>query len=158
MTSPARKRTFTPAMMLGALAVVAVIAVATFGVHATGFVGQIRLQQNTVAHASVPHLAGRVLGLGGATNGIRTVALGAFAVAAALALRAAYRRRDEPGGWIAPAGWATLALLATTAWLLPWYVVWVLPLAAIGGDKRLEVATLSFCAYVVATRVTFLLG
>jgi Glycosyltransferase family 87 len=144
--------------MLGALAVVAVIALETFGVHAAGFVGQIRLQQNTVAHASVPHLVGRVLGLGGATDGIRAVALGAFAVAVAFALRAAYRGRDEPAGWIAPAGWATLALLATTAWLLPWYVVWMLPLAALGGDRRLELAALVFCAYVVSARVTFLLG
>lgn len=143
--------------MIGALAVVAVAALATFGAHATGFVGQIRLQQHTVAHASVPDMVGRALGLGGLTGGIRAVALVVFALSVALALRAALRAR-RPGGWIAPAGWATLALLVTTAWLLPWYVVWLLPFAALGGDRRLELATLVFCAYVVAARVTFLLG
>ena len=32
-------------------------------------------------------------------------------VALVLLLRAAWRRRDVPGGWIAPAGWATLGVL-----------------------------------------------
>ena len=39
--------------------------------------------------------------------------------------------------WIAGAGWAALALLVTAASLLPWYVAWLLPLAALGRDRRL---------------------
>jgi hypothetical protein len=35
------------------------------------------------------------------------------------------RRRD----WLSGAGWATLALLASLGWLMPWYVIWLLPLA-----------------------------
>jgi hypothetical protein len=143
--------------MIAALVVVFAAAFAAFGLHAAGFVGQIRLQQHTVGITSVPNMVGRGLGLGGLTGGIRAVALVAFALSVAFALNAAWRAR-RGDGWIAPAGWATFALLVTTAWLLPWYVVWLLPLAAIGGDRRLEAATLAFCAYVVATRVTFLLG
>ena len=39
--------------------------------------------------------------------------------------------------WIAGAGWATVCLLLTTGFLVPWYVAWLIPLAALGGDRRL---------------------
>ena len=70
-------------------------------------------------------------------------------VAVALLLRAAWRRRTEPDGWIAPAGWATLGVLLTTAWLVPWYAIWLLPLAALGGDRRLLGASIALCAYMM---------
>jgi hypothetical protein len=35
---------------------------------------------------------------------------------------------------------------------MPWYVVWLLPLAALGRDRRLLAGTLLMCAYVVAVR------
>ena len=49
--------------------------------------------------------------------------------------------------------WATLCLLLCSAWLLPWYVVWVLPFAAVGNSPRLRAATLVFTCYVIASRV-----
>jgi Glycosyltransferase family 87 len=42
--------------------------------------------------------------------------------------------------WIVGAGWATVALLLTTGFLVPWYVAWLLPLAALSSDRRLLVA------------------
>ena len=42
--------------------------------------------------------------------------------------------------WIVGAGWATAALLVTTGFLVPWYVAWLLPLAALSSDKRLLAA------------------
>jgi len=39
--------------------------------------------------------------------------------------------------WIAAAGWAAVALLVTAASLLPWYIAWLMPLAALGRDRRL---------------------
>ena len=74
-------------------------------------------------------------------------------VAVALLLRAAWRRRGLPGGWIAPAGWATLGVLLTTAWLVPWYAIWLLPLAALGADRRLVVASVALCAYMMVIAV-----
>jgi hypothetical protein len=55
------------------------------------------------------------------------------------------RRRD----WLTGAGWATLALLCSLAWLVPWYVVWLLPLAALGTSIRLRRATLAFAVFVM---------
>jgi alpha-1,6-mannosyltransferase len=42
--------------------------------------------------------------------------------------------------WIVGAGWATVALLVTTGFLVPWYVAWLLPLAALTSDRRLLTA------------------
>ena len=36
------------------------------------------------------------------------------------------------------AGWATLAILLASAWLVPWYLLWLLPLVALAADRRLD--------------------
>jgi hypothetical protein len=55
------------------------------------------------------------------------------------------RNRD----WLSGAGWSTLALVASLAWLVPWYIIWVLPLAALGTSVRLRRAALAFTAFLV---------
>ena len=75
----------------------------------------------------------------------------AFVGVAAVALLLAWRGRD----WISAAGWATLALLVATQWLLPWYLVWLLPLAALARDRKLLVGTLAFTALLVAIRTSY---
>ena len=47
------------------------------------------------------------------------------------------------------AGWSMVAPLACTAWLLSWDAIWALPLAAVGGERRLRVAVLLACAHAV---------
>jgi hypothetical protein len=53
------------------------------------------------------------------------------------------------GHWITLAGWATLALILSLAWLMPWYAIWLTPLAALGGSVRLRRATLALTVYMV---------
>lgn len=129
-------------------------AVAAFGGDALGFINQIREQQRFVAADSVPRRVAGLLGYDALPSGLRLAFGLAFAAAVVWLLWATWRKRID---WIAGAGWATLALLLSTAWLVPWYVVWLLPLAAAGRDSRLRVATLLFCTFVVLTRVTYLL-
>jgi hypothetical protein len=107
-----------------------------------------RDQQNLVATSSLPNQVGRWLGLGGLTPGIRAVALGVFAVALVFLIARTWRGMN----WITAAGWATLAMLATSAWIMPWYVIWVLPLAALGRDRRLVVGALAMCVFLVLMR------
>ena len=57
------------------------------------------------------------------------------------------RRKD----WLVGAGWSTLALLVGLAWLVPWYVVWVLPLAALGTSPWLRRATALMTIFLVMT-------
>ena len=41
------------------------------------------------------------------------------------------------------AGWAGAGLLLATTWLLPWYLIWVLPLAALSRDRPLQLLVLA---------------
>ncbi len=43
--------------------------------------------------------------------------------------------------WVAASGWTLLAVVVASTWLLAWYTLWALPLAAISRDRRLLYAT-----------------
>lgn len=132
-----------------ALAAVALVGVLGFGVHALGFLSAIGEQQQLVATHSVPAETARLVGIGTPTHPTpgwwRHLYIGGFVVVLAYALWRTARGAD----WRVAAGWSTIALLLCTAWLLPWYAIWVLPLAAVSGDRRLCAATLLLCAYAV---------
>jgi alpha-1,6-mannosyltransferase len=142
---PARERALAAGGAAVGVAVLAVVGLAGFGSHALGFLGAVSEQQQLVAVHSVPAETARLVGLSGTPAWWRHAFLGAFAALAVLALWRTARGAD----WRTCAGWATLALLAATAWLLPWYVIWALPLAAVSGDRRLRAVTLVFCAYAI---------
>ena len=127
------------------LGAVAVLGVAGFGVHALGFLTAIGEQQQLVATHSVPAETARLLGLSGTPGWWRDLWVAGFLVALLFALWRVARGAD----WRVAAGWTTLALLVSTAWLLPWYAVWPLPLAAVCGDRRLRGAVLALCAYAI---------
>jgi alpha-1,6-mannosyltransferase len=59
-------------------------------------------------------------------------------VSAVLAVRCIWTRN-----WLAAAGWSTLVLLATMGWVLPWYALWLLPLAALARSRFLVPATVA---------------
>ncbi|HLB22061.1 MAG TPA: glycosyltransferase 87 family protein [Solirubrobacteraceae bacterium] len=130
------------ALSLLALGAVGLIG---FGSHALGFLNAVGEQQQLVAVHSVPAETARLLGLHGTPDWWRNIFAGLFVLVLAYSLWRTARGAD----WRVAAGWATLALLLSTAWLLPWYAIWLLPLAAVGGDRRLRAATLLFCAYAV---------
>jgi hypothetical protein len=140
-----------------ALAVAGVVAlsVIAFGGDALESLGVLSDNQSRTSRWSIPQRTADALAAltGGSAGSIVDYTRAAFAVmlaaALALLLRAAWRRRAEIAGWLAPAGWATLALLLASAWLVPWYAIWVLPLAALAADRRLVVATIGFCAYMM---------
>jgi hypothetical protein len=127
------------------LALVAVIGLIGFGSHAFGFAGAVSEQQQLVATHSLPAETARLVGLHGTPGWWRHCFIAGFAVVFLYALWRTLRGAD----WRVAAGWTTLALLLATAWLLPWYAIWPLPLAAVSGDRRLRAATLLFCAYAL---------
>ncbi|MCW2953067.1 MAG: hypothetical protein JWQ48_2237 [Conexibacter sp.] len=135
---------------LAGAAGVSVVAWAAFGTHAFELLSQVREQQRFVAPYAVPQKVTELLGRDQLPIALRIALEGALAAALLGLLWATWRRRV---GWIAAAGWATLALLVTTAWLLPWYVIWLLPLAAVARDRWLRLLTLAFCGFVLWTNV-----
>jgi hypothetical protein len=129
------------------LVLLAAIALVGFGTHALAFVGTATEQeerQQTATH-SIPTELARLVGLNGTPNWWRIAFLGLFALVVLFALARTAKGTD----WRVAAGWTTLALLCATAWLLPWYAIWALPLAAVCSDRRLRAATLVFCTYAV---------
>jgi hypothetical protein len=103
-------------------------------------------QSSLLTPFSIPNLLGDLIGAGGGAPWLLHVCDAALV---ALIGWLVLRRRD----WVSGAGWATLALLATLAWLMPWYVIWVLPLAALGTSQRLRRWTLAMTAFLVLTFV-----
>jgi alpha-1,6-mannosyltransferase len=113
-----------------------------FGAH----IPDLSTQGRLVTDISIPNLLGLLLGQGGETETLRKLLeLALLGLIAACCVRA-YRRR-EPFG---PAAWATMGLLVTLSWVLPWYVLWALPLVALSGSRRLRNATLVFGVYLIA--------
>lgn len=86
-----------------------------------------------------------------------TIRLVCTAAGAAVAL-AMIGRAWRGGDPVAAMGWAFLALIASIASLAPWYLVWLLPLAAVGRSRALRVATLVATAYLLAVHLPALGG
>jgi hypothetical protein len=105
----------------------AVLSVALFGLS----LPNLQQQSSLLTDFSIPNVVGLLLHVGGGTPLLRKLfTAGVVAVVAYEFLR----KRD----WLNGAAWSTLALIASLAWLVPWYVVWLLPLAALGTSVRLR--------------------
>jgi alpha-1,6-mannosyltransferase len=72
------------------------------------------------------------------TKRLQTPATLAFVALAGVAIAWAWRTRR----WLEGFGWATAALLATLVWEFPWYLVWLLPVAALVRGWTLRIAAL----------------
>jgi hypothetical protein len=124
-------------------AVWGVCSVVAFGFHLPNLGTQGRL----VIPMSLPNVVGLVLGQGGETNTMRVLLSVVLALSVLGCSVLAWRRRDA----LTASGWATVALLVTLSWVLPWYVLWVLPLAALSRSRALRRTTLAVGAYLVLT-------
>jgi hypothetical protein len=151
-----RKRSYTDRnrpvsrVVLGAVAAALAIGVAAwlaFGwdwLHGFGLAGE---NQSRTSYMSIPITTARLTGLPSDT--VRLVAALVFATATALLLAWTYRGGD----WLRGGAWATLALLLATSWLLPWYLLWLLPLAAVSRDRPLQLLSLALTAYQLGARI-----
>ncbi|HEY2766674.1 MAG TPA: hypothetical protein VGI76_00345 [Solirubrobacteraceae bacterium] len=129
--------------MAGGALVWGACSLLAFGPHLPNIGTQGRL----VIAVSLPNLLGLILGQGGETDTMRILLSCALVAALLASCVLAWRWRDS----ITASGWATIALLMTLAWVLPWYILWVLPLAALSGSRRLRVAALVLSAYLILT-------
>lgn len=138
----------------GALAIV-VAAYAGFGADALDALGLLSDNQERSSRWSFPYKTAELLGavLPGDRLDYHDTMRGVYAVgfaAAALWLLVKTWRGADP---LRMAGWATLALLVASAWLVPWYALWLLPLAALAADRRLRLATGALCAWMLVIAV-----
>ena len=117
-----------------------VITLAVFGFEAFEALGELGENQETISDYGVPASLARWTGI---DPDVVRVGLG-VAFAAALAWLIVWVARG--GDWVRGAAWATAGLLVASAWLVPWYVIWALPLAAVARDRALVALVLALCA------------
>lgn len=142
-----RARAIAAALGLGA--VIAAAGLAAFGRPVASLAHMLGTQQTLVAQSSFPAALARALGLDQVTTGERLVLLTALAVFVVVLLARVWSGRAD---WIAATGWAFLASLLTTTWLLPWYVAWALPFVALASDRRLIAAAAALTLAIVVLR------
>jgi hypothetical protein len=127
--------------------VVGVAAYLAFGwdwTHAFGLAGE---NQDRTSYMSIPITFARLTGLD--ADPVRTAALVIYGLGFASLLLWTWRGGD----WIRAAAWASFGLLLATSWLLPWYLIWALPLVAISRDRPLALLTLGLTAYQLGARI-----
>jgi len=127
-----RRAILTGAALAAALA--GILGFALFGSGPLHLLGTVQAIQNGGGSQSVPGMIFHLLGFAdiGRIPGL-LLDLGFVACLVWLLRRVWVGKLD----WITGAGWATFALLITAGLLLPWYVGWLIPLAALSSDRRL---------------------
>jgi alpha-1,6-mannosyltransferase len=131
----------------GALALLLAAACLAFGwnwLDAFALAGQ---SQGHTSHLSIPTTVARITGLDPDTT--RAAAAALFAALIAYLLLWTH----WGGDWLRATAWATTGLLLATAWLLPWYLLWPLPAAALSRDRLLKLLLLGLTAYQLGARI-----
>ena len=127
--------------MVLAAAVIAFSSLLAFGLH----IPDLSTQGSLVTSESVPNLIGLAIGAGGESEALRKILVATLLAAIVGCCWLAWKRRAT----ITAAGWASVALLVTLSWVLPWYVLWVLPLAALSSSIWLRRVTLILGVYLI---------
>lgn len=127
--------------LVAAVLVIGAVTLAAFGGSVAEALGAAGDNQATVSRWSVPGTLSRVTGID--VDPIR-IAFGLLYAGAVLALLAWVLRGAD---WVRAAGWAAFGLLVATAWMVPWYVIWLLPVAAIARDRPLLLAAVALTVF-----------
>jgi hypothetical protein len=129
---------------IAALAV-GVLSAALFGTGPLHLPATLNAIQQRGDWHSIPGFISTRLGLGGVGHLTGTLLAIGFVVAfIVLVRRVALGRLD----WLDGAAWATAAMLVTASALLPWYVAWLVPFAALSSDPRLLTTTLTMTCVI----------
>jgi alpha-1,6-mannosyltransferase len=136
---PQRRLRVIAGAAIGAL-VLAAMSLVIFGLH----IPDVKDQSSILTPFSFPNLVGLLAGAGGGSPTILRLAVVLLIPVVVYFLR---RRGD----WITGVGWSTIALICSLSWVMPWYVVWVLPLAALGKSVMLRRAAIVMTVFLLLT-------
>jgi hypothetical protein len=124
-------------VLIGAATGFALIAVLGFSVFGGGLLNLLSTVRHSQAEGdwhSIPGFISTRLGLPPVGHAAGWLLAAAFVVIACWLVRRVWRGEMD---WIDGAAWATVAVLVTASSLLPWYVAWLMPFAALASDRRL---------------------
>jgi alpha-1,6-mannosyltransferase len=132
---------------IGAALAIAIVVATTIPLYGHAALDSFALlgdNQNLTTRLSLPRIVSNLPLI--SLDAARAAALAGFGLALAWLLAWTWRGVD----WVRAAGWASLGLLLATSWILPWYLLWVLPLAAVARDRVLVGATVALTALQLA--------
>jgi hypothetical protein len=149
-----RRRLAPIAGTLAAVALGAIVGYAVFGIHGIDLVAALNRDAAFVSTDSfaveIAHLFGK--------PGVFPVDHDLLKVGLVLIVLHLLWRTWRGYDWVAASGWALLAISVTSTWLLAWYILWPLPLAAVSRDRRLLAATLAVQALFIVHQISPLLA
>ena len=141
----ARRRIWVTAGLLAAAVGCVLLVIVAFA----GRLPNDAQQSHLTMGLSVANLLGLAIGHGGLDAGLRRD-LEVVLVAGTAALAGwAWRSRD----WAAGAAWAAVLLLLTLGWVMPWYVLWLLPFAALTHRGAPRAAALVLTVFLLVAWV-----
>jgi Glycosyltransferase family 87 len=134
---------------------VALLGLAVFGTHALDALSFLNSNQARSSRWSFPYKTAQLLGalLPGNRLDYRTAVRALYGIAFGCAFLWLLWRTWRGADPVRAAGWATFAILVASAWLVPWYVLWLLPLAALAADRRLMAASVALSAWMLVIAV-----
>jgi hypothetical protein len=95
---------------------------------------------------SVPNLVGLALGHGGLDAQLR----GQLEVAVVLVTAGLTAWTWRTRRWETAAAWTLAALVVSLGWAMPWYVLWVLPFAALAHHGAPRAAAIAITVFLLA--------
>jgi hypothetical protein len=139
LAGSARRLRLAAGLLIGAVGLGAA-SIAAFGLNTP----DLSQQNALVIPSSIPNVVGYIIGAGGDTLGVRAAFTITLVLAVAICAVWAWRSQD----WLLPSACATLAVLVTLSWELPWYLIWLLPFAALARGRRIRLAALVLGVYM----------
>jgi alpha-1,6-mannosyltransferase len=137
-------------LLLGAAAAFALMALVAWPAFGLDWLGSLNVAGDNLgktSHMSVPITFSRIAGVDSGL--VQNAALYIYGGLVAYLLIWTWRGGD----WVRAAGWAGAGLLLASTWLLPWYLIWALPFAAISRDRPLQLLVLALTAFQLGTRI-----
>jgi hypothetical protein len=138
----ARRRVPAAAGLAAGLAAGAVLVSAHYGGHLPNDAQQSQLTMGL----SPANLFGLAVGHGGLDPGLRRILEVILVTGTAALAMWTWRTRD----WAAGAAWAGVLLLVTLGWVMPWYVLWILPFAALTRRGAPRAAAIALTVFLLA--------
>jgi alpha-1,6-mannosyltransferase len=139
---------------LGAAAVVGAVTLIVFGTHISSMLHVLQHDARLETPNDVPGVVNDVLGLGISNHRLGRIGMLILIPVLVLLLVRTWRGGD----WLENAGWGVFATLVTTTWLLPWYLVWFLPLAALAVRPYQRFAALVLTGMAIGLQLPLIFG
>jgi alpha-1,6-mannosyltransferase len=138
----------------GAAVVLGGITLIAFGHHVSSILHVLHDDARLETPNDIPSVVNDVFGLGISTARQGKIGMLLLVPTILFLLVRTYRG----GNWLENAGWATCAVIVTTTWFLPWYLIWFLPLAALAVKPYQRLTALVLTGLAIGLQLPLIFG